>query len=514
MNQKNSFNKIFTLTPIVKECNPLAMFNTEQEQIRIKKLQDLKAKNINPYPYKFETSHSISDLRKSAPELLPKNTIVQIAGRLLGLRGHGKASFADVLDSTGKIQLYLKSNVMGEKYKLLELLDIGDFIGVSGQLFETHTKELTIAVNDITLLAKSLHPLPEKWHGIQDIELRYRKRHLDLIMNQETKKVFSTRAKMISIMRAFLNEKGFLEVETPVIQTIYGGGFAEPFKTTYNALGQDVYLRVADELYLKRLIIGGIDKVYEFGKDFRNEGMDRLHNPEFTQLELYQAYADYNDMMKLVEDLFDTLCEKIYGKKEIEYQGQVINFKTPWKRLPFFDSIKEFADLDLRNSDIDELKKIAEKHGITISKGCHRGKLLDSIFDNFVQDKLIEPVFIIDYPKDVSPLAKEHRNDPSLVERFEPFVAGMEIGNSFSELNDPLEQINRFNIQKDFRDKGDFEAQPMDEDFIEAMSYGMPPTGGLGLGVDRITMLFTNSHSIKEVLLFPHMRSIEEHESK
>ncbi|MDD5528747.1 MAG: lysine--tRNA ligase [bacterium] len=479
------------------------MFNTEQELVRIKKLEDLRARNINPYPYKFEISHTVADIRKDPAGLIAQGTVVTTAGRLMAIRGHGKSSFGNILDGTGKIQIYFKADTLGEKYELLQLLDIGDFIGVTGQIFETHTKEITIVVSDFSFLAKSLHPLPEKWHGIQDIEMRYRKRHLDLIMNHEVKEVFHTRAKLMYNIREFLNKKGFVEVETPVLQPVYGGGFAEPFKTVYNALGQEVYLRISDELYLKRLVIGGFDKVYEFGKDFRNEGMDRSHNPEFTQLELYQAYADYNDMMNLVEELFKTLSEG----KEIEYQGQVINFSLPWKKITFFDAIKEYSGFDLKNSTKEELAKLALEKGITISKDYHRGKLLEAFFDEFVEPKLINPTFIIDYPKDISPLAKEHRADPTLVERFEPFIAGIEIGNAFSELNDPLEQLKRFTAQSGFREKGDFEAQPTDEDFIEAMSYGMPPTGGLGLGIDRITMFFTNSHSIKDVLLFPHMKT-------
>ena len=415
-------------------------------------------------------------------------------------------------DRDSKIQLYLKSDFLGESFNLLKLLDIGDFIGVRGKVFETKTEELTISVQEFTLLSKSLHPLPEKWHGLIDKEIRFRKRYLDLVMSPEVKEVFIKRTLIIKQIREFLDARGFLEVETPVLQGVYGGGFAEPFKSYYKSLDRDFYLRISDELYLKRLIIGGFERVYEFGKDFRNEGMDRLHNPEFTVLELYQAYADYNDMMQLVEELFEELCT-IHDSRftihdsEIEYQGTKIKFKRPWKRITFFDSLKEYAGVEFRDKDEKELAKFAQEKEIPISKEYHKGKILDAIFDTFVQPKLIEPTFIIDYPKDISPLAKEHREDPSLVERFEPFVCGMEIGNAFSELNDPLEQIKRFEMQQEFRQKGDMEAQIMDKDFIEALGYGMPPTGGLGLGIDRIVMLFTNSHSIKDVILFPQLRT-------
>ncbi|MDI6840195.1 MAG: lysine--tRNA ligase [bacterium] len=483
------------------------MFNEEQEKIRIDKLNKIKASGINPYPYKFEISHTIQSIRGNSGSLIEKKTQVKLAGRITAIRGHGKASFVDIQDEEDKIQLYFKSDVLGDKYKNFDLIDIGDFIGVEGKIFETRTKELTVLANDFVLLSKSLHPLPEKWHGLQDKELRYRKRHLDLIMSPEVKHVFLTRVKIIQEIRNFLDSHGFIEVDTPILQPIYGGGFAEPFKSYYKTLERDFYLRISDELYLKRLIIGGFTKVYEFGKDFRNEGMDRVHNPEFTQLELYQAYADYEDMMRIVEELFETLCVKLKGGNEIEYQGTKIKFSPKWNRMPFFEALKEYVGMDLKNSTESELVKIAEKNGITVDKGYHRGKILNAIFDTLIQPNLIEPVFIIDYPKDISPLAKEKRGDPTLVERFEPFVCGIELGNAFSELNDPLEQIERFKVQQEFRRKGDMEAQVMDEDFIEALGVGMPPTGGLGLGIDRIVMLFTNSYSIKDVILFPQLRT-------
>jgi lysyl-tRNA synthetase class 2 len=478
------------------------VFESEQEKVRIEKLEKLKEKGITAYPYQYQVSHSIKDIRADSADLIKQEAEVSVAGRIMGMRGHGKSSFGDIQDSTGKMQIYSKSDVLGDKYELLKLLDVGDLVGIKGKIFETHTKELTILVQNVDLLAKSLHPLPEKWHSLQDKELRYRKRWLDLIMNPEVKDVFVQRSRIVSQIRDFLNHRGFVEVETPILQPLYGGGFAEPFKSHYKSLDQDFYLRIADELYLKQLIVGGFDKVYEFGKDFRNEGMDRTHNPEFTQLELYQAYADYNDMMELVEEIFELLSEG----KEIEYQDAKISFKRPWKRITFFDSIKEYAGIEVKDKDEKELTKIAEQKGIAVTKSHHRGKILDALFDTLVQSNLIEPTFVIDYPMDVSPLAKGKRDDPNLVERFEPFICGMEIGNAFSELNDPLEQMARFEKQQELRQKGDLEAQMMDEGFVEALAHGMPPTGGLGLGIDRIVMLFTDSHSIKDVLLFPPMR--------
>lgn len=483
------------------------MFESEQEKVRIDKLNKIKSKGIIPYPYKFEFTHTVKEIRSHSKELIAHESTVSVAGRLMGIRWHGRAVFADIRDSTDKMQMYFKSDIVGDKYELLNLLDIGDFVGIKGKVFETRTKELTILVSEFNLLAKSLHPLPEKWHGLQDKELRYRKRWLDLIMNYEVKEVFACRSKIISQIRNFLDSKDFIEVETPILQPIYGGAFAEPFKSYYKSLDREFYLRISDELYLKQLIIGGFDKVYEFGKDFRNEGMDRFHNPEFTQLELYQAYADYNDIMLLVEELFELLS----GGKEIEYQGVKIRFNRPWRRIGFFDSIKEEVGEDLSDKAESYLLKLAESKGIVVTKTYSRGKILESLFECLVQPTLVEPTFIIDYPKDISPLAKEKRIDltqpiPNLGERFEVFICGIELGNAFSELNDPLEQVGRFKSQDELRQKGDLEAQVLDENFIEALAYGMPPTGGLGLGIDRIVMLFTNSYSIKDVLLFPHMR--------
>jgi lysyl-tRNA synthetase class 2 len=432
---------------------------------------------------------------------------VKLPGRLIGIRKHGGSTFANIQDSSGKIQVYFRRNIIGdEKYKLLSLLNIGDFIGVRGPLFETKTGEQTILVKDFVLLSKSLYPLPEKWHGLQDIELRYKKRWLDLIMNEEVREKFIVRSKIINGIRQWLNSRGFLEVDTPILQPIYGGALAQPFKSHYNALNRDFFLRISDELYLKRLLIGGIEKVYEIGRDFRNEGMDRLHNPEFTMIELYEAYRDYNDMMNLVEELFEKISLEINQSLKMEYEGREISFRRPWKRIPFFDAIKEHTRFSLKTAKEDEIRSAAKKLGVEVRENIPSEKVLDNIFGSCVQPKIIEPTFVIDYPISLSPLAKAKKDDKSLVERFEPIICGIEFGNAFSELNDPLEQYERFKEQMSLRQRGDNEAQVMDEDFVSALETGMPPVGGLGLGIDRLVMLFTNSHSLKEIILFPQMR--------
>ena len=444
---------------------------------------------------------------------------VTTAGRLIALRGHGKSTFANIIDDSDKIQLYFKKDILNEKYSMLELLDLGDFIGIQGTTFITKTGEPTIVVEDIILLSKSIAPLPEKWHGLQDKELRYRQRHIDFIVNPEAKRAIKIRSKIVSQIRRFLDDKGFLEIETPILQPLYGGAFAEPFKTYYRALNRDFFLRISDELYLKRLICGGLNKVYEISKDFRNEGQDRLHNPEFTQLELYEAYKDYTDMKTLVEELFSNLAKNLFGTNKITYQDLKLDLTPPWKTLTYFDAIKEYTGYDLYNADYEYLKKTARSLEIDIDESPFvmgskknleqsyiRDKLIDKIFGDRVMPKIEQPTFIIDYPKSISPLAKEKNDNPDLVERFEPAIAGIEIGNAFSELNDPLEQEKRFKEQMSMREGGDKEAQILDEDFLKAIAVGMPPTGGLGLGIDRICMIFTNSKSIKDVISFPQMR--------
>jgi lysyl-tRNA synthetase class 2 len=491
------------------------MFTSEQEKIRISKLLSLIEKGIDPYPKRFDRTHTVREIRQSFCE----GKDVKLAGRLIAVRKHGKSTFANILDDGEKIQVYLKKDIVGEKYSLLELLDIGDFLGIQGNTFLTHTGEPTILVKDFVLLSKSISPLPEKWHGLQDKELRYRQRYIDLVVNQESRSSIETRAKVIRLTRKFLDDRGFLEIETPILQSLYGGAFAEPFKTYYRALDREFFLRISDELYLKRLICGGFSKVYEISKDFRNEGQDRLHNPEFTQLELYEAYKDYMDMKNLVEELFSYLTQNLYGSRKFNYQGIALDFTSPWKTISYFDAIREFTDYDLYNVDYKYARKVAEEVGIDVSEcpttinlernlpsSYIRDKLIDKIFGDKVIPKIKQPTFIIDYPKSISPLAKKKEDNSDLVERFEPVIAGIEIGNAFSELNDPLEQHERFKEQVSMKEKGNKEAQPLDEDFLKALGIGMPPTGGLGLGMDRVNMILANSRTIKDIIAFPQMR--------
>ncbi len=482
------------------------MFDTEQERNRIKNLEALKKQNIDPYPYKFSITHTIKETREKFDSLSSGKTKVKIAGRLMAIRLHGKSTFANIEDETGKIQLYFKKD-SSLNYDILKLFDTGDIVGCEGTLFKTRTEEITIFVDTFNMLAKSLHPLPEKWHGLQDKEKRYRERELDLIMNPEVKEIFLMRSKIISEIRNFLDKKEFIEVETPVLQALYGGAFATPFETYYKALDRNFYLRISDELYLKKLIIGGFHKVYELGKDFRNEGLDRFHNPEFTFMELYEAYSDYNDMMTIVEKLFEHLLKEIKGSNTLEFEGKKINFKRPWKRIPFFKTIQEKTGIDFIGKERKEIFESAKSLGIEVEKQATTGKILEAIFSKIIQPDIIEPTFVIDYPKDISPLAKSKRGNDKLVERFEPIISGMEIGNAFSELNDPIEQLARFKLQQKLRDKGAFESQPLDESFLASLEIGMPPTGGLGLGIDRIVMLFTNSASIRDIILFPQLRT-------
>ncbi|MEA3432024.1 MAG: lysine--tRNA ligase [candidate division WOR-3 bacterium] len=491
------------------------MFTSEQEKIRLKKLRSIIEKGIDPYPNRFDRTHTVREIR----ETFSDGKDVRVAGRLIAVRKHGKSTFANILDDGENIQIYLKKDILGEKYSLLELLDIGDFLGIHGNTFTTHTGEPTILVEDLILLSKSISPLPEKWHGLQDKEMRYRLRYIDFIVNLESRSAIETRAKIIRLTRKFLDDRGFLEIETPILQSLYGGAFAEPFKTYYRALDREFFLRISDELYLKRLICGGFNKVYEISKDFRNEGQDRLHNPEFTQLELYEAYKDYTDIKNLVEELFSHLTQNLYSSSKIIYQDIELDFTPPWKTVRYFDAIKEFTGYDLYDVDCKYVKKIIEELGIDISEDSAmiksgknltpsyiRDKLIDKIFGDRVIPKIEQPTFIIDYPKSISPLAKEKEDNPDLVERFEPVIAGIEIGNAFSELNNPLEQEKRFIEQMAQREKGDKEAQPLDEDFLKALGMGMPPTGGLGLGMDRISMILANSRTIKDVIAFPQMR--------
>jgi lysyl-tRNA synthetase class 2 len=477
---------------------------------RKEKLKKLREKSINPYPYSFGKTHLSSEIVDGFEELEAEETEVRIAGRIVAMRPHGKTLFAHLKDGAGKIQIYVKKDEVGEeKFQLLDLLDIGDFLGVTGKVFKTRTSEITVRASDFQILCKSLRPLPEKWHGLQDKELRYRQRYVDLIVNDDVKKIFLLRTDLVRALREFLDSLGFVEVETPSLQPLYGGAFARPFVTHHNTLDVDLYLRIADELYLKRLIVGGFEKVYEVCKVFRNEGMDRNHNPEFTMLELYQAYADYNDIMELYEKLLNHAATQVLGSNRFEFEGNQIDLTPPWRRLPMMEAIKEHAGVDLAGKSENEIKKAAE--GLEVKENLNRpkGKLIEAIFETRVQPRLIQPTFITDFPVEMSPLAKHHREKEGLTERFELFIGGCEMGNAFSELNDPMDQRERFRQQAELAKRGDEEAQVLDEDFIRALEYGMPPTGGLGFGVDRLVMVLSNTHSIREVIFFPQMRPEE-----
>ncbi len=480
---------------------------------RIKKLQELRALGINPYGNTFKVSDSSKDILERygplpAEELSKKEYRCAIAGRVVALRSFGKATFAHIQDSAGRTQIYIKKDIVGEDaYSIFKKIDIGDFIGLEGLLFRTKTGELTIEVERFGILSKSIRPLPEKWHGLTDIEARYRQRYLDLIVNSEVKNIFANRSKIIKYIREFLDHHGFLEVETPMMQPIPGGATARPFKTHHNALGIDLYLRVAPELYLKRLIVGGFERVYEINRNFRNEGLSAIHNPEFTMLEFYMAYADYNDLMGLTEEMITSISNKTTGGLKLSAWGHEIDLTPPWERLTLKDAVLRYTDVD---------KKILEDRGLALEwarreevpvKGDESlARITLEIFDKKVEEYLIKPTFIIDYPTEVSPLARRKNSAPDLTERFELYIAGLEVANAFSELTDPEDQKQRFLSQELERAGGDEEAHKMDEDFIRALEYGMPPTAGEGIGIDRLVMLFTGQTSIRDVILFPHMR--------
>lgn len=484
------------------------MGEKELKEIRLKKLNEIIKSGVDPYPVCYDVTHKAAEIKENFEELEKKKTNIKTAGRLMLIRMHGKAGFAHIKDETGMIQIYVRLDFVGEEnFNLFKRVDIGDIIGVKGDVFKTHTGEITIKVDDFRLLAKSLLPLPEKWHGLQDIETRYRQRYLDLIMNDKVKDDFRVRSRIIQLIRKFLTDKGFLEVETPMMQPVYGGAYARPFITHHNALDIDLYLRIAPELYLKRLIVGGFEKVFELNRNFRNEGISTRHNPEFTMLELYQAYVDYNVMMSLCEDLICFVVENIKGNLEIEYQGMNLNFAKPWQRIKYIEGIKEFTGIDfVRIKDTKEARKEAAKIGIDVADNMSKWEIAQEIFEAKVEANLIQPTFVIDYPKELSPLAKGKRGNPEFVERFEPYIAGREIGNAFSELNDPQEQLRRFQEQMEKRKKGNMEAHPMDEDYITALEYGMPPTGGMGIGIDRLVMILIDTPSIRDTILFPLLR--------
>jgi lysyl-tRNA synthetase class 2 len=478
--------------------------------VRVEKMESLRGAGVNPYPYRFAVTHTVADLFAGEAALVQAETEVAIAGRVMALRGHGKTVFGHVEDSSGRMQIYVRKDEVGEvAFARFEVLDLGDIVGVRGVLFRTKTNELTIRVASFEVLAKSLRPLPEKWHGLTDKEIRYRQRYVDLVVNPEVREVFRKRSVLVETMRQFLRGKGFLEVETPILQPLYGGAAARPFTTHHNALDMTLYLRIANELYLKRLLVGGFERVFEFAKDFRNEGIDRSHNPEFTMMECYAAYLDYNDYMDMVEEMMRVVAMALTPDGAVKYGERVLDFTKPWKRLRFFDALQAKTGMDFRNQPDDVLLAQARKAGVVLEKGTPASRIIDEVFGATVEPDLQEPTFIYDYPKELSPLAKDHRSEAGLVERFEAFVAGFEVGNAFSELNDPLEQRRRFEQQADNRARGDDEAHQLDEDFIRALEYGMPPAAGLGMGIDRLTMVFTDSHSIRDVIFFPHMRPEE-----
>jgi lysyl-tRNA synthetase class 2 len=479
--------------------------------VRKAKCADLRARGVEPYPYSYARTHhtrQVLDLGEAVTT--EPGLVVSVAGRLMGRRGHGKAGFGHVLDQTGRVQVYAREDVLGAAgYGLWELLDLGDWVGVKGPVFRTRTGEITVQAQELTLLAKSMRPLPDKWHGLVDPETRYRQRYADLFMNPEVRDVFAKRTRALSTIRRFLDARGYLEVETPVLQPLYGGAFARPFVTRHNALGMDLYLRISNELYLKRLLVGGFERVYEFAKDFRNEGIDRSHSPEFTMLEVYQAFADYRDIMRLTEEMFARLAEEVGGGMTLEYQGQKLDFTPPWPEVSILEAVKGAVGEDVSDMDPARLERLCDARGLAARPGSGAGGMLDELFSALIQPALIQPTFVIDHPREISPLAKVKRGNAHVVERFEPFVCGMEVGNAFSEQNDPAEQEHQFQLQMDRRAQGDDEAQVLDKDFLRALEYGMPPTGGLGVGIDRIVMLLTDSRSIRDVILFPALRPEE-----
>jgi len=484
---------------------------------RREELQTIITKGINPYPYSFDRTDFSQEILVGFSGDAPERS-VRVAGRIMSIRRMGKASFCHLQDSKGKIQIYLRKDDLGEAYDVFKLLDLGDIVGVEGFVFRTKMGEVSIHARRFEVLAKSLRPLPvvkmkedesgnkTVYDPFADKELRYRQRYVDLLVNAEVRDVFVKRAKIIKSFRKFFDERGYLEVETPILQPLYGGAFARPFVTHHNALDIDLYLRIADELYLKRLIVGGFDGVYEFAKDFRNEGMDRSHNPEFTMLELYVAYKDYLWMMQLAEQLISTAAQETNGSMKLKTQRGEIDLTPPWKRVTMFDAIKSKTGVELRGSSEGDLLKAARKLHLETEPGLDGGGIIDEIFSTLVEPDLIQPTFITDYPLEMSPLAKKHRSEPGLVERFEVIVNGHELCNAFSELNDPIDQRLRFEEQMKLKARGKGEAQVLDEDFLRALEYGMPPAAGLGIGIDRLTMLFTAQSSIRDVIFFPQMK--------
>lgn len=481
-------------------------------KLRKNKINEIKGSGVPLYPNDFKptcTIAALKDIISNNPDDLGENgEVFKLAGRMMAINKMGKSSFVRFKDGTDQLQVYLQKNRIGDDvYSLFKKLDIGDYIGVKGPVFQTRSGEWTLLADEFRLLSKSVRPLPEKFHGIKDPEKRYRRRYLDLIMNDRSRQIFLNRSKIVSAMRRFFEENGFMEVETPMMQPLPGGAEATPFKTWHNALGMELFLRIAPELYLKRLVVGGFEKVFEINRNFRNEGVSTKHNPEFTMVEFYQAYADYNMLMDLTEDMFESIVHQISGQTAIDYQGQTIEFKKGWKRIPMIDSLVQIGGIspDIIN-DSEALLKFAKEKGIHITKKDRHGKILTKLFDVLVEPQLIQPTFITGYPVEVSPLSRKNDQNSELTDRFELFIAGKEIANGFSEINDPEDQHDRFLMQVRQRDEGNDEAHIMDTEYVEALEYGMPPTAGEGIGIDRLVMLLTDSASIREVILFPHMK--------
>jgi lysyl-tRNA synthetase, class II len=485
-------------------------------RVRREKLAALTEKGLDPFGTKFNRTHTAADLvsqygEKEKEDLDSEEIEVTLAGRIMTKRGKGKAGFAHIQDLTGKIQIYVRLDAVGEEqYELFNTIDIGDWVGVTGLVFKTKVGELSIKAKDFQLLTKSLRPLPDKFHGLKDVEQRYRQRYVDLIMNPEVKDTFISRSKIIRSMRRYLDDHGYLEVETPTMHSIPGGASARPFITHHNALDMELYMRIAIELHLKRLIVGGLEKVYEIGRVFRNEGVSTRHNPEFTMIELYEAYADYLDIMELTENLIAHIAEDVLGTTTVTYGDYEVDLKPRWKRVHMVDAIKEAVGVDFWTEMTDEeARELAKKHNVPVKENMSYGHVVNEFFEHFVEEKLIQPTFVYGHPVAISPLAKKNPEDPRFTDRFELFIVGREHANAFSELNDPIDQRERFEEQLKERAEGNDEAHMMDEDFVEALEYGMPPTGGLGIGIDRLVMLLTNSPSIRDVLLFPQMRHSE-----
>jgi len=474
------------------------------------KLQALRSRGVDPFGGRFPVTHWARPLAErlggAGDEDLKAFNPVSLAGRVVALRHHGKSCFAHLMDYTGRIQLYARADRLGEEYERFTDLDIGDFVGVTGEMFRTRTGELTVAVKAFAFLSKSLRPLPEKWHGLKDVETRYRQRYVDLIVNEEVRAVFLLRTRLVAALRRFLDARGFLEVETPMMQPIPGGAIARPFKTHHNALGMDLYLRIAPELYLKRLLVGGFERVYEINRNFRNEGISTQHNPEFTMLEFYQAYADYTDLMELTEALFVELAQSVLGRLTLAWGGHTIDLTPPWRRLTFFEGISEALGAAVTpDTPGDVVARAAAGRGIA-PHGRAAWNVWKEVFEQLVEPRLVAPTFVIDFPIELSPLAKRKRDNPALVDRFELFIGQREIANAYSELNDPIDQLGRFREQAQLLARGDEEAHWLDEDYVRALEYGMPPAAGEGIGVDRLVMLFADQPSIREVILFPHLR--------